>query len=412
MSSTRWTTALAWGLWAVGVAGSTATFVFASASGDREERLFDFVLFSAIYVGFATVGALIAARRPGNAIGWLLIAIGSGAALGNATQEYAMYALDERSGALPGGIAMAWFGAWLWPGSVALLVFLLLLFPDGKPASRRWRPVVWAAAAGWLVLMAGEFFFKPGPLDLRPLRVENPLGIEAAREALELAAALGGGLLLLCVVAAVGSLVLRARRSTGDERQQFKWFAYAAAFMVFDLLVLGNVMATFFPRIADAIGNLMFGLGIVSLPAAIGIAVLKYHLYDIDVIVNRTLVYGALSAILALAYAGIVFALQALLPATASDSNFAIAGSTLAVAALFTPLRRRIQAFIDHRFYRRKYDAERTVERFRAHLRDEVDLDSLSAHLLEVVDQTMQPASVSLWLRAPDGVRQGGAAIP
>jgi hypothetical protein len=228
--------------------------------------------------------------------------------------------------------------------------------------------------------------------------VANPLGISGSQdlfEALNVAANVG---LLVVAVLAIASLLARVRRSAGQEREQLKWFAYAAALMLVASFV-GNPLAELLPpSVAEDVRNLPFVFGISLLPIATGIAILRYRLYDIDRIVNNTLVYGALTALLAAAYLGIVVALQNLVPG-ADDSDLAIAGSTLAVAALFRPLRARIQGFIDRRFYRRKYDMQRTLESFSSRLREDVDLDNLRADLLGVVRDTVQPAHASLWLK-------------
>jgi hypothetical protein len=266
------------------------------------------------------------------------------------------------------------------------------LFPTGRLLSPRWRPVAWlagTATAAFTVLAALQA--NLGPVG-DPL-IANPIGVAGLENPEE--STVGVALLVLLTVlmlVAFGSLVLRFRRSRGEERQQLKWFTYAAA-----LLPL-FVLADFLP---GAVGDLASAVPIVVLPVAAGIAILRYRLYDIDRLINRTLVYGLLTALLAGVYAGAVLILGQLFGGVARDPpSWAVAGATLAVAALFQPARRRIQAVVDRRFNRRKYNTAQTIEAFSARLRDQVDLDTLSAEVLAVVDQTMQPTTASLWLHA------------
>jgi|Tabmets5t2r1_1033131.scaffolds.fasta_scaffold29420_2 hypothetical protein len=335
--------------------------------------------------GFAFVGALVASRQPGNAVGWVFCVGAVAFTLSGLTESYAVYTLfADPGGLLGGGETMAWVSVWVWVlGGVPLLILFPLLFPNGTLLSPRWRPVVWVAIAA-LVTLAVGIAFAPGPFDDFP-EVENPYGVGgAAGDAFSAMQGLGWLLLILSLIAAATSLVLRFRRSRGVERLQLKWVAAASVVLVACFL-LWEVWEGMAP------------LGIVAMVVAAGIAILRHRLYDIDVVINRTLVYGALTATLAGTYAGVVLLLQLVL---SPGSDLAIAGSTLAVAALFRPARARIQAVVDRRFYRHKYDAQRTLEGFAGQLRDEVELDSLSAALRKVVAETMQPAHVSLWLRA------------
>ncbi len=340
---------------------------------------------------FPVVGALIVSRYPANTLGWVFCLIGFFIGVGDFASQYAIYTLLTEPGLLPGGVAVAWLGWWVGDIGFLSFVFIPLLFPDGRPPSRRWWPVVWLAA-GLIALVVISNALMPGPLEGYP-SIINPFGIERADDALGLLVSMWDVLFLLMVLASVVSLVLRYRRSRGDERQQLKWLTYAVAVVV-PLSFVGNDL---FPELAWLIG----GVGVASIPVAIGVAILKYRLYDIDIVINRTLVYGALTAMLVGVYFGGVVALQALLrPLTGQESQLAVVASTLAIAALFNPLRRRIQGFIDHRFYRRKYDARKTLEAFSAKLRSETDLDALNDELVGVVRETMQPAHVSLWLRS------------
>jgi hypothetical protein len=343
----------------------------------------------------AVVGALIAARRPEHPIGWLLLA--SGLLIGTAqfAGQYAYYALVTRPGSLPFGQAMLRLAGWPNNAGFGLVVFLLLLFPTGRLLSPRWRPVARFATAVYVANVVG-YAFAPGPQVFGPLA--NPLGIEAFADAVAaVAQAVASGLGLVTLVAAVASLVLRLRRAQGVERLQLKWFCSAAA--LFPIIV---GLAIVFPRLgSDRVDGLIVTLPLLALPVSIGIAVLRYRLYDIDRLINRTLVYGLLTALLAVVYAGIVLVLGQLFGGVAGNPpSWAVAGATLAVAAMFQPARHRIQAVVDRRFNRRKYDAAKTVEAFTARLRDEVDLDTLSTELLAVVDQTTQPTMASLWLRS------------
>jgi hypothetical protein len=349
-------------------------------------------------VSFSIIGALIASHRPENPIGWIFLAEGFCYGLLSAGDEYAIYALLTNPGALPLGAEASWLGQWIWaPGLGLSLVFLPLLFPDGHPPSHRWRPVGWLGGLSiGLTVVSSTILLWPerGPAlltgDENPSHVVNVLvGFIALP------------LMLLAGLGAVISLFVRFRRTRGHERQQIKWFASAAALTLVCISVFGQSTLRGLPGVIVA---LSFLLVIPSIPIATGIAILRYRLYDIDLIINRTLVYGSLSASLALVYFGGVATTQAIFRALTGQEQqpqLAVVVSTLAIAALFMPLRRRIQSFIDSRFYRRKYDARKTLEAFSAKLKDETDLDALSGDLVGVVRETMQPAHVSLWLR-PD----------
>jgi hypothetical protein len=347
---------------------------------------------------FPTVGAVIVARQPHNRIGWLCCAIGL--LLGPAFfgQDYAWYALIHEPGAVPGGWAMAWLGQWPWSIAVGLLWFLLLLFPNGRLVSPRWRPVAWAQAGNIAVLCVWAAF-APRPLEAIGLEhLTNPLGLQQAEAAFTLLIGIAFPIGALLAVLSVASMVVRFRRARGVERQQLKWFTYAAVlvtlvWLVFFAAGLDRLLPPLLVFIASDIW-------LAGIPAAIGIAVLRYRLYDIDRLINRTLVYGLLTALLAGVYAGIVLTLGQLFGGLGDDPpSWVVAGATLAVAALFQPARRRIQRGVDRRFNRRKYNTAQTIAAFSARLRDEIDLDTLSAEVLAVVEQTMQPTQFSLWLR-------------
>jgi hypothetical protein len=345
-----------------------------------------------IAVPFVAVGALLASKRPANPIGWLFLAFGCMASVDFAAASYAYRAIVDGS-SLPGGNLAASVAAHFWHPGFGLFVFAFLLFPNGRLLSPRWR---WFAG---VVLFTYGGLLVSGPFD-SDFTKENIEGAEplfhgtvAQVGTNVFGALLAFNLLLLPVSAA--SLLLRLKRSAGEERQQIKWFVYTVAFVILffpiSVLMVGN----------GGVGVLLFPL----IPISAAVAILKYRLYDIDVVVNRAIVYGALTATLAGVYIGSVLLLQLLLSALTNDSGLAVAASTLAVAALFRPARVRIQEAVDRRFYRRKYDAAQTLERFGGRLRDEVALDSLSAELRAVVADTMQPTHVSLWLRAPEAGR-------
>jgi hypothetical protein len=354
-------------------------------------------------VAFSVVGALIAYHRPGNSIGWIFCAIGLFQGLANFGYEYATYALITRPGSLPLGAFMSWVGNWTWaPGLGLVLVFLPLLFPDGRPPSRRWWLAGWVGGASVAAITAlAAIFLWPerGPALLRP-----PTGEERDPQWVldVLVEYVAFPLMLAAGLAAVVSLLVRFRRARGDERQQIKWFAYAAAITLVWTFLIEGVPAS--NPLFELVTNALMVLVVPSIPIAAGIAIFRYRLYDIDRLVNRTLVYAALTASLALIYFGSVVGLQYMFRALAGgNSSLAVVASTLAIAALFNPLRRAIQSFIDRRFYRSRYDAAKTLEAFSATLRDETDLGSLTEALEAVVRETIQPAHASLWLRGSSG---------
>jgi hypothetical protein len=337
----------------------------------------------------ASVALIITLRRPENAVGWLLAAAVLGLGVQQFAGNYSHYALTH-PGTLPGGRLAALVQS---VGVVALvaLALVFLVFPTGHLPSRRWRPVAWALlAVGWLVFAA--LVLTPGPMLNGVPASQNPLGVTALRSVNlidPLYLVLLGSVLLGLV-----SLLVRFRRARGDERQQLKWLPIGVALIVASFLIedVGNATV-------NALADL---LALAVLSGAILVAMLKYRLYDIDRILNRTLVYGLVTSLLIGVYAGLVFLLGRLLDPATGDSALAVAASTLAVAALFQPARRRVQAVVDRRFNRRKYNAAKTIEGFSARLRDQVDLDTLATELLAVTDKTMQPTTVSLWLRPPD----------
>jgi hypothetical protein len=353
-----------------------------------------FIGFICAFGAFGLVGALIVWQRPGNTLGWILVTIGLLAAWGASADAYTDLARDE--GLLY--LVSVWISLWYWfPLLGLILIFTPLLFPDGRPPSPRWRFVVWGAGSALaLVTLLAAFRER---IEFQGVSMDNPVGIPGIEdpEKSTLGSILFGFFILFLVLALV-SVVVRYLRSGDVQRQQIKWLMLAtalSALMVFFEEITGIELDTEVP----------FAVSIALFPSAIAVAIFRYRLYDIDVIINRALVYGVLSASLALVYIGGVVGLQGLLsPLFGEGNQFAVVASTLAIAALFNPLRRRIQSFIDRRFYRHKYDAQKTLESFGVRLRQETDLDTLGGDLVSVVRETMQPEHVALWLREPSGV--------
>jgi hypothetical protein len=391
MEPRRRTTVLAWSLFALWALLAGAAAWLGAMEGNSGEA--DFASF---LVGYATVGALVASRHPHNSVGWLLLATALTLGAQVAGEAYV------RSESHPGYVAVAWMAGSLFSVWVVLIVAVLpLVFPDGRLLSPRWRLALWldlvALAIG--TLAAG---LKPGNLDVNA-SIENPIGVHGA--ALTVVTAIDRVSLwplLVGMLLAVVAMVVRFRRSAGAERQQLKWFAFAASMAIGGFLTAG--LGELLP---SALGDPVGGVGwtvflfscVLGIPLATGIAILRYRLYDIDLVINRTLVYGSLTVALAATYVVSTLLLRALLNPVTGKSDLAVAVSTLAVAALFRPARARIQALVDRRFYRRRYDAVNTLEEFSARLRHELDLDAVGSDLCSTADQTMQPAHVSLWLR-------------
>jgi hypothetical protein len=355
-----------------------------------------FMGFICAFGAFGLVGALIIWQQPGNTLGWVLTAVGLLAAWGASADTYVDLASDENLLYL----VSVWISLWYWYPLLGLtLIFTPLLFPDGRPPSPRWRLVAWGATLA-LALVTFLAAFRER-IEFPGLSMDNPVGIHGIEdpEKSTLGTVLLGSFVLFLVLA-LASVVVRYIRSGGVQRQQIKWLLLAtalSALMVFFEEITGIELNTEIP----------FAISIALFPAAIAVAIFRYRLYDIDVIINRALVYGSLTAMLALVYVGGVVGLQyAFRALTGGESQLAVVASTLAIAALFVPLRRRVQGFIDRRFYRRKYDAAKTLEEFGTRLRDETDLESLSNDLVSVVRDTVQPERVSFWL-APDRGKEG-----
>jgi hypothetical protein len=414
----------------------TGEVIPAGVPGERPGLGFA-VLTGVLSLAFPMVGALIASRLPTNPIGWLFCGMGVLYTAGRFTSAYADYALGENF-AFPGGEYVAWFSSCLWFAVPTLGVFLILLFPDGQLPSRRWRLVAWAALVGAALAVIGTAFI-PDYLIVSHPYVDNPFGIVGViggglttYELFGASRFLGVMLLLTSSLATLFSLILRLHHTRGIERQQITWFLFAAVpltvflgLIELDLLVL-NLTYDFYFRFDFLFNNgtsifpswetfngvqYVAVFALLSTPVCTYIAILKYRLYDIDLVINRTLVYGSLTVTLvALYFGGIVVLQRFFVLLTGQRSTLAVVASTLLIAALFNPLRRRIQSFIDRRFFRSKYDARKTLEAFSAQLREETDLNALSEDLVGVVRETMQPAHVSLWLRpeaSPKGTQAG-----
>ena len=384
---------VAWSLFGLvaSLTASSVTLIALAGSiprelGPREVEIFDNLSFLLIPL----VGALIASRRPENLLGWGLLGATLVGAVGELAGWYALHALVIDPGSLPGGGAASWFSQVAWVVPIGLLPLLFLMFPDGRLPSRSWRWVVPAVTLP-VVLIAGPVAFALWPERGRVLLLESDsITVSGATETMFVTAL---AMMLLFALVGALSLFLRFRRSDGIQRQQIKWLAFAGL-----VLCAEGVLSTLvFPN-ASFMG-ILDTLAFATIPLAIGIAILRYRLYDIDRIINRTLVYGALSAVLGAVYALCVVVLPSVLGQDLRESDVVVAASTLLIAALFRPVRERIQGFIDRRFYRSRYDARKTVDDFGSSLRDAVDLDAISRDLVRVVRDTLQPSHASLWLR-------------
>jgi hypothetical protein len=390
---------LAWSLWALSMALTALSLLLLILNSSHPEvPVYTFwaenVLFS---VGYSTVGTVIVPRLPsGNAIGWLFCAIGLLWAVIHFIGEYAIYTLLAAPGSLPAGELASWIYSWLWVPSLGLLVFLSLLFPNGRLPSGRWR---WFARLSALLTLVGMVLaaFSPGQIILGLSAIRNPLGIEGLPNSYKPVQAL----MLILIAVSVASLLMRRLYARGVERQQTKWFTYTSAVAASGAILQYIISEPLELLWLGGVGHALVLTGLAGMPISMGIAITRYRLYDIDIIINRTLVYGPLTATLvALYFGGIVLLQRMFVVLTGQKSTLAVVASTLVIAALFTPLRRRIQSFIDRRFYRRTYDARKTLEAFSTKLKNETDLNALSDELVAVVRETMQPAHVSLWLRS------------
>jgi hypothetical protein len=398
--STRAATRLAWtisGLYLV-LAGLDVALVLYGGSieppvPDLDDAWMDLVLSGALLV-FVSAGAVVAARRPENPVGWVMCAFALAFQVGVIFDAAATIAAADPTH-IPAPAVLASFSSWsIYPALMLGVVVLPLLFPDGHVFPHRWRPLLWLAALALLFMVAGEAL-RPGETDAG---FENPFGVDGAEDVLAVVRGVGAGLFVLCVLGAFASLVLRFRHAGPVERQQLKWFALAAAPM-------GPAFALAAAHVPIA-GDVGWYVGLfsllVALPLAMTVAILRYRLYDIDLIIRRTLVYGTATVALAGVYLAVVLLFQQVFSSFAGGGDLAIAASTLVAFALFRPVRARVQALVDRRFYRERYDSQRILDTFAGHLREEVDLRDLTDELAATVDQTMRPAHVSVWLRGQE----------
>jgi hypothetical protein len=392
----RWRAVLAWALWALALLGIAAIVWFDQLL--RQAGRVDLVQLNASAVPFLlalvsapTVGAVLATRRPRHPVGWLLLSLGVSIGLSGFLDGYAPYGLLARPGSLPAARWPAIYSPAVTVAGIACLAFMLLLTPTGSLPSPRWR--WWArVTAAAPVIFVVALTLEPEPLDPAYRSVTNPLGLQALQLPIAITDVVASGITVAAVVVGALSLGVRFRRARGIERQQLRWVALAALLVTMTILVVLAGMALGNPLL------IIWGAGVsfAILPLAIGAAILRYRLYDLDRIISRTLAYGLLTLLLGGGYAVVVLGLGQLL---GRDSSLVVAAATLAVAAAFQPARRRVQQVVDRRFNRRRYDAAHTIAAFSARLRDQVDLDTLTAELLAVVDQTTQPTQASLWLR-------------
>ncbi len=393
----RWPGAAAWALWALtmlGLAVGAWLDHLLRQAGMPELGMLQAASapLLAAAVSAATVGAVLASRRPAHPVGWLMLGIGLLVTADGVVSEYVGYGVVARPGALPAASYLAGISNGLQVLWLACGGFVLLLTPTGSLPSPRWRWWARVAAAAPLLLVL-LFAVDPQPLAPEHPTVDNPLAVPVPAGVLLAVAAVDAVIVLATLVAAAGSLVVRFRRARGTERQQLRWVAVGAAVVGAVALLVGVVAGA---MAKDRVVLAALGTCVALLPLATGAAILRYRLYDLDRIISRTLAYGLLTVLLGGGYAGVVLGLGQLL---GRDSSLVVAGATLAVAAAFQPARRRIQRAVDRRFNRRRYDAARTIQAFSARLRQQVDLEALTGELLAVVEQTMQPTRASLWLR-------------
>jgi hypothetical protein len=389
----RWPGVLAWTLWALAMLALVAAVWLHNllVQAGRPHLMTLEPLLVVAGVSAATVGAVLASRRPAHPVGWLLLAFGLFLGVTGVTAAYGPYGLLVRPGALPAANLVAWYYPAFATAALACMGFVMLLTPTGSLPSPRWR---WWAGVAAAAPLAGLLAVPLAPPPLGSYQaLDSPFDFHTLRGVLLVTDQVALAVTVLALMVAAGSLVVRFRRARGVERQQLRWVTLAAA-------LAGLAAAVALPALAlgatGLVGSVTAQFCVAVLPMAVGAAILRYRLYDLDRIISRTLAYGLLTVLLGGGYAGVVLGLGQLL---GRSSSLAVAVATLAVAALFQPARRRIQQLVERRFNRRRYDAAQTIQAFSARLRQHVDLDTLTAELLAVVDQTMQPTNVSLWLR-------------
>lgn len=404
---------LAWaGWWVIAASSGVAWTITSIGNIDApaswgSTRLGEYA-FASMVLAFPLVGLAVLVRQPRNPFGWLLEGVGLSWALPGLIDAYAHYGLVVAPGSLPGPEVAAALneGTWTW-GILMMGVFVILLFPDGHLPGPRWRMVAWLAGAA-AVMVPVAIALSPGILEEAPVPgIVNPLAIEALEPAVLALTAISLPLVPICIIAAAVSLAQRLRHSSGIQRQQIKWLATAGGLVaaLFAMSLLATLVAELATRGSPGVLPLPVRatqeasmVSFLLLPLAIGVAILRYRLFDIDLVINRALVYGSLTATLAGVYVGSVLLLQLVLRPLTDESDLAVAVSTLAVAALFRPARSRIQALVDRRFYRRRYDAALALDAFAGRLRHQVDLDAVGADLLAAVRETVQPAHAAIWL--------------
>jgi len=358
---------------------------------------------------FGIIAALIVAHQPRNTIGWLLMALALGLPTLQIVDGYLPLAIAASATSTPAILLIAWFSQWSWWLVIGPLLLIVLLFPTGRPPTPRWRWSIVAVAALFGIFLLSATFSEVFELPEANLHLRNPIGI--LPDIMWTIIAVPWTIILVTTVGScVAAVFVRYRRAAAQERAQIKWFLYACAvfFLMFSIANIYFPEATAFRAWLE----IVFALSTLMIPTSIGIAILRYQLYDIDVIIRRTLVYSILTVTLGLVYVGCIVVSRTLVAPLTGDTDLAIVASTLAIAALFFPLRKRIQNFIDKRFYRRKYDAAKVLAAFGTTARDETDLERLNAELLRVVDQTMQPEFVGLWMRDPQARSSTEAARP
>jgi hypothetical protein len=386
--SARTARLIAWALSGLAIALAVGGLLFAHFNDPTERVLQQSSMVDVVLALSSPLGALIASRRPSNPIGWLFCALSIDSGLTVFALEYGSYGLETRPGALPAAEFVYWVGSCVGLFGFLLGVFLFLLFPSGIFVSRSWKGVAWVATG---VTFIATITDAVAPWSTHPsLGFGNPFAVEAFSGPIAAVRGAAFTALILCLTASAAALVMRLKRSRGHERQQLKWFTYAAI-----VAALVSIVAPLHVPTWEILAPVTYAL----IPIATAIAILRHRLYDIDVLIHRTLVYSALTTILGGVYFALVLVLQFVFNPLARQSDLAIAGSTLAVASLFRPVRTRIQGFIDHRFFRARYDAARTIEKFSERLTERIDLETLTAELVGVVQETLQPEHVSLWLR-------------
>ena len=375
------------------------------SSGQVDDSIvFEAAINLSLVVSLSVAGLLLAAHRPGNPVGWLFLVAGISVPVIVSADLYVMYITETSSGALPDIQPLYWVAAWAWiPAFLFPATFGVLLFPTGRLPSRRWRPIAWMIAIGYALMIVAEMF-GTGPLLDPPEKypqITNPLAIEPLEGLFDAIITLSELTLVLPVAVSVASIFARLKTATGTERQQIKWFAYSALIPALGMTVFVLLLAL--PSVESSTANLVagwtVGFGVMVLPITVCIAILRHNLYDIDKLISRTLVYGLMTALLLATFTGGVLLFQFVLSPVTGGNDLAIAVSTLLTLVLFQPVRSRLQDFVDRRFYRRKYDTQRTLERFGIAAREAVDLDQLTAEMMRVVSGTMQPEHLSLWLR-------------